>query len=444
MGNIPTRNNKNKNEIYLSSSSRSDSSELNGYENPIFRESNDFHGIRNNLFLDNKAIKKRTKEKKCEKHYLDLVIRLNENVDGGYLAPQGIYKSNLDFNTEIVRGLIIKRKIAPFYISLETHNKNWTDTEIFNKIINLSLHKNDNASSENEYEDDDIDLHKIQKMDYYYKKQEQKVKIRSLITRMRELQKIENEKYNFEKKKFLDLIKNNDTKNETSFSTKDSCFNVPNNIITLDSKNQKKKLDNLFSKDIPSFDLIVFLYSNVIECPICFLYYPENINYTKCCYQPICTECFVQIKRQNPNLFYHEHLNQSDSEFLSQFLISESVKCPYCALSEFAVFYNPPDISTGINGKVDPAHYVKSNTNKCMNDTSDQGENSLLKSSLILQKKIKNQNQKNDQQNFVTLDMIRPNWEQILMVARNKLAKKSAAATAIHTSNMLMNIKKKN
>lgn len=34
-----------------------------------------------------------------------------------------------------------------------------------------------------------------------------------------------------------------------------------------------------------------------IECPICFLWYPENINYCRCCHQPICTECFVEIKR---------------------------------------------------------------------------------------------------------------------------------------------------
>ncbi|ORX72602.1 hypothetical protein DL89DRAFT_79966 [Linderina pennispora] len=35
-----------------------------------------------------------------------------------------------------------------------------------------------------------------------------------------------------------------------------------------------------------------------IECPICFLYYPQNINYTRCCHKPVCTECFVQIKRK--------------------------------------------------------------------------------------------------------------------------------------------------
>ncbi|KAJ1959300.1 SNF1-interacting protein [Dispira parvispora] len=44
------------------------------------------------------------------------------------------------------------------------------------------------------------------------------------------------------------------------------------------------------------------LLRRVCECPICFLYYPQNINYSRCCHHPICTECFVQFKRQEPIL----------------------------------------------------------------------------------------------------------------------------------------------
>ncbi|KAK9719625.1 SNF1-interacting protein [Basidiobolus ranarum] len=63
------------------------------------------------------------------------------------------------------------------------------------------------------------------------------------------------------------------------------------------------------------------LYQNAIECPICFLYYPKNINYTRCCHQPICTECFVQMKRQNA---------------------TTSATCPYCVESNFGVVYEAP------------------------------------------------------------------------------------------------------
>lgn len=39
------------------------------------------------------------------------------------------------------------------------------------------------------------------------------------------------------------------------------------------------------------------LYSQTLECPICFLLVPSRLNYSRCCQQPICSECFVQIKR---------------------------------------------------------------------------------------------------------------------------------------------------
>ncbi|OBZ85450.1 Protein sip5 [Choanephora cucurbitarum] len=62
------------------------------------------------------------------------------------------------------------------------------------------------------------------------------------------------------------------------------------------------------------------LYQNAIECPICFLYYPANINFTRCCDQPICTECFVQIKK-NPSDFRRD------------------IDCPYCMTDSFGVVY---------------------------------------------------------------------------------------------------------
>ncbi|CAO3624244.1 unnamed protein product [Cunninghamella echinulata] len=58
--------------------------------------------------------------------------------------------------------------------------------------------------------------------------------------------------------------------------------------------------------------------NDVIECPICFLSYPSNINYTQCCDQPICTECFVQFKRSDPTL---------------------PVSCPFCVQDNFGVIY---------------------------------------------------------------------------------------------------------
>ncbi|KAG0317795.1 SNF1-interacting protein [Dissophora globulifera] len=64
------------------------------------------------------------------------------------------------------------------------------------------------------------------------------------------------------------------------------------------------------------------LYQGAIECPICFLYYPRNINRTRCCDKPMCTECFVQLKR----------LESAPTE---------SPACPYCVEPHFGVIYSP-------------------------------------------------------------------------------------------------------
>lgn len=56
----------------------------------------------------------------------------------------------------------------------------------------------------------------------------------------------------------------------------------------------------------------------------------ENINYSRCCQQPICTECFVQIKRSDLNL--------------------DPCACPFCVEPDFGVVYSPtveiPDDTT--------------------------------------------------------------------------------------------------
>ncbi|KAI8067754.1 hypothetical protein BC940DRAFT_50361 [Gongronella butleri] len=65
------------------------------------------------------------------------------------------------------------------------------------------------------------------------------------------------------------------------------------------------------------------LYNDAVECPICFLYYPPNINYSRCCDQPICTECFIQIHRPTDDP-------------------SHAATCPYCLQDNYGAIYYPP------------------------------------------------------------------------------------------------------
>ncbi|RDB24074.1 Protein SIP5 [Hypsizygus marmoreus] len=79
------------------------------------------------------------------------------------------------------------------------------------------------------------------------------------------------------------------------------------------------------------------VYRGAVECPICFLYYPPNINHSRCCDQAICTECFVQIKRIEPTATH---------------LISEPAACPYCVQDNFGIVYKPPPWRAGIGSEM--------------------------------------------------------------------------------------------
>lgn len=67
-------------------------------------------------------------------------------------------------------------------------------------------------------------------------------------------------------------------------------------------------------------DKVTALYKSPLECPICFLFYPRNINYSACCDEPICTECLIQIKSIEGS--------------------STPPSCPYCAHENFSVLYS--------------------------------------------------------------------------------------------------------
>lgn len=56
----------------------------------------------------------------------------------------------------------------------------------------------------------------------------------------------------------------------------------------------------------------------------CFRYYPSNMVHTRCCDQPICTECFIQIKRAEPTPTHLE---------------SEPAACPFCMEPNFGCVY---------------------------------------------------------------------------------------------------------
>lgn len=121
------------------------------------------------------------------------------------------------------------------------------------------------------------------------------------------------------------------------------------------------------------------LYRDAQECPICFNYFPR-LNLTRCCHQEICSECFLQIKRPEPHGPYSS-LPSSPTEHAetsSETLISEPASCPYCMMPQFGVQYH--------SGPV------------------------------------------------IYTDDIRPDWASKLAHAKHVIARRAAAATALHTA----------
>jgi hypothetical protein len=196
----------------------------------------------------------------------------------------------------------------------------------------------------------------------------------------------------------------------------------------------------------------VHLYKNASECPICFLYYPPYLNHTRCCDQPICSECFVQIKRPDPHPPEHgqgaastnpnsnspsavgnDQPVNSDGECQ---LVSEPASCPFCVQPEFGVTYTPPPFRRGLtygstNGLVRagfPISPFSSSSSLSSIPATQTNGNRRRATSLSA-----------SDPTVITTDRVRPDWAQKLANARAQAARRSAAATALHTAAYLMN-----
>lgn len=186
----------------------------------------------------------------------------------------------------------------------------------------------------------------------------------------------------------------------------------------------------------------VYLYKDASECPICFLYYPPYLNRTRCCDQPICSECFVQIKRPDPHPPDHADPNAhaplpaegEHSESEGQ-LICEPSACPFCVQPEFGVTYAPPPFRRGLTYGADL------NARPSPNITSPVSSTSSLSSSNVapVVGRRRATSVSASDPTVVTTDKVRPDWAQKLANARAHAARRSAAATALHTAAYLMN-----
>ena len=185
-----------------------------------------------------------------------------------------------------------------------------------------------------------------------------------------------------------------------------------------------------------------YLYKDASECPICFLYYPPYLNRTRCCDQAICSECFVQIKRPDPHPPEHadpsapqtsQPENPLDQE--SQ-LVSEPAACPFCVQPEFGVSYDSPAFRRGlVYVSSAPTQQLGKTDTNTSSTTSLKSTPSSLEAPLGRRRAI---SLAINDPSVITSDKIRPDWATKLASARAHNARRSAAATALHTAAYLM------
>lgn len=276
------------------------------------------------------SLSRKEKKAKVSEGIMQQIVCVNARVRGGYLAPYGNYKYLLDCDWGIVRSLIVGRRLAPFYTPLEDDpceeirvngslDKDKIRIKIISSLSKRGLHEKCLKKDVIEDDDTDPDLHRI------------------------------NQSHNSLKRRDMKEFQNN---------------------VKIQAWELQQEQENIFQQQIDNVidDKIVELYTEGDECPICFLFMPQPMNETLCCHQKLCTECFIQMKRLPP------HIPHDQPE--SQDLISECVKCPFCATEPFFVKY------------------------------------------------------RNEKQ--VSPDDVRPQWKNQLTSAKRKIARRELAATALH------------
>ncbi|KAK7223085.1 hypothetical protein V2G26_011088 [Clonostachys chloroleuca] len=345
-----------------------------------------------------------------------------EHVDGGFLVTLGTYTGTEDYSKTVVRQLLIERKLAPFWRGLNDWSESWTEHQLIAAARGLPIPAADEVPDP------------------------------ELVARPpRTDQSIQNLTVPMGPRT---LSAASDHSANAPVSTgKSSAFKAPRAkalAAALGVSSRNTSATELAPREIflPNDPFVngqaleVFLYKDATECPICFLTYPPYLNQTRCCDQPICSECFVQIKRADPHLPEHhpdgqardpnEGLNPEDPP---EMLISEPSACPYCQQPEFGVTYEPPPFRRGLV-------YSTSSTNIAAAGTPMSSQSSFHSASPAAgppTTRRRGHSLSVNAPNVITTDRIRPDWKTKLDSVRQHQARRAAAATALHTAAFLVN-----
>ncbi|GAA5810393.1 hypothetical protein MFLAVUS_003814 [Mucor flavus] len=284
--------------------------------------------------------------------------KIEDLVDLGAVFPNGLYTTTTeqDYDARAVKKLIISRKIAPFYKGLEDAPETVTATIPPPPKLSPPLPKSSSSMSTISFESPP-----------------QKSQKRPTIV--------------------------NRPRSASTSSRKDPTYDpfLERKRICLEKMKQREKM----------------LYNDAVECPICFLYYPANINFSRCCDQPICTECFVQIHRplETPSL---------------------PATCPFCMEDNYGVIYETPSWSEKFQARSrSGSHSTVSGTRHTTSGVSEDGP--------------RRESVSHNNPDVVLVDHVRPNWKNLIPPTSNNVRTVSrrnsaSAGTSSRSNNNLLRV----
>ncbi|KAK3375925.1 hypothetical protein B0T24DRAFT_209471 [Lasiosphaeria ovina] len=358
-----------------------------------------------------------------------------EHVDGGYLVTMGTYTGPEDFNKAVVRQLQIERKVAPFWRGLNDVDDQWTEPQIIAAARGLPVPAADETPP------DDL----IPRPLSPESPAESSQNLNNLTVPMGgRTQSLTSEHSVSNAGSGLPSpISSQPQRTGSPFKPRGKAL-----AAVLGGSSRNGSTTEIMPREInlprdPFVNgqpLEVFLYKEATECPICFLSYPPYLNHTRCCDQPICSECFVQIKRPDPHFpeGHNENDHSSNPEEAAGLLVSEPACCPYCTQPEFGVTYEPPPFRRGLAYTIPPSTLGTMNTAMSSSSSLNSATLSPNLGSSNSGGRRRTQSLSANASNVILTDRIRPEWATKLQAARAHQARRAAAATALHTAAFLM------
>jgi hypothetical protein len=358
--------------------------------------------------------RKREKERELRALERDRSMK-EEGVDGGFLVTLGTYTGPEDFSKTVVRQLMIERRLAPFWKGLQDHEDNWVDNQLVAAARGDPIPEPGLAPT-------------VEQLGGRTSSGTSSVMGNSLtvptaITTSNERPRSPSNPEHSASLLFGSPPSSFRTRARTLVS-----LSTPRNNSQSDMTPTEIQLPH--DPYVHNQPLEAFLYRHASECPICFLYYPPYLNKTRCCDQPICSECFVQIKRPDPHPPEHhddpDNPNPASSSETEYELVSEVATCPFCKQPEFGVTYDSPPFRRGLayndHHRLGSAMSAMSSSSS-VNSQSPSTGNRRRATSLAA-----------DAPNVITTDLVRPDWRKKLDDARGHALRRAAAATALHNA----------